>query len=617
MGERQTWLAQSLRQRMGRRGVLLAGGSAALLAACSSSNNNKSGSSSAAPAGSAAAKPAASASSVAAAGGTATAGAAAATGGSPAAVAAAAQGKPGGTMRFPLNGVSSGDPPTLHPYENLTYLAQEPSAFHYSRLLRSVGGKDITPEDHTKLEGDIAAKLPEQPDGLTYIFTMKPNVFFHDKPPVNGRAAKATDFAKSWEVFKTKSQNAAAFNAVIDKLETPDDKTIKITLKAPYAPFLSVHASTPEGIWFVPVESIDGDQVHTDPVGTGPWIFRQWDKGVAIRWDRNPKWHDGPLPYPSKLEVSLNNDPQRIVAALQTGDFDWSLLNGPTYEDAKKKLDPKGHDTFYANQVEGGFYFNFDNKPWADKRVRQALSYALDRDGYLKVQDLTRKGDWMCHLSPAMTPYFMSPKNNASDFGPNAKYFQKNIAEAKKLLEAAGFPNGFSFKLRANVDRYGAEAKQAWELFAQTLPEAGFKPELVYEEYGAYIQSTFLGKIPEGCAVGPFIGAPRDPDDIFTRLYSSASPRHNWGGTPIPEMAELDALFDKQRTILDLNERIKVIKDIQRTMAESMLTVPYHASAGYGYEQPWVLNFFAKNGYGWPTETVAKAWFTDERIKKG
>src|SRR5207244_7131865 len=119
------------------------------------------------------------------------------------------------------------------------------------------------------------------------------------------------------------------------------------------------------------------------------------------------------------------------------------------------------------------------------------------------------KGDWLAPLSPAMAPDFMSPKNNKQEFGPNAKYFEKNIAEAKKLLEAAGFPNGFTFKLRANVDRYGAEAKQSWELFANTITEAGLKPELVYEEYGAYIQSTFLGKIPEGCAVGPVIGAPR------------------------------------------------------------------------------------------------------------
>ncbi len=529
----------------------------------------------------------------------------------------AGQPLPGGTLKQPLSGISSGDPPTLYPFENLTYLAQTPSSFHYSRLLRSVSGQDVTPEDHTKLEGDLAAALPEQPNEVTYIFKFKPNVTFHDKAPMNGRAATAQDFVKTWDAFKAASQNAPTFTNVIDQVEAPDAQTVKITLKEVFAPFLTTHASSAEGLWFIPVETIDNGQVQRDPVGTGPWIFRQWDKGVAIRWDRNPKWFDAPAPYFAKSEQSLNNDPQRILAALQAGELDISGLNGPTYEEAKKKLDPKGQDTFFQNQVQGGFYFNFDNRPWGDKRVRQALSMALDRDGYLKVQDLTKKGDWMAHLSPGMAPYYMSPKNAKQEFGPNAKYFEKNIAESKKLLEAAGLPQGFSFKLRANVDRYGAEAKQAWELFANTITEAGFKAELVYEEYGAYIQSTFLGKIPEGAAVGPFIGAPRDPDDIFMRLYWSESPRHNWGGTPIPEMAQLDAMFVKQRKLLNIEERIKEIKEIQRVMAESMLVVPYHASAGYAYNQPYLQNYWWKNGYAVSTESAAKAWFTEERIKKG
>jgi peptide/nickel transport system substrate-binding protein len=513
-------------------------------------------------------------------------------------------------------GISSGDPPTLNPYENLTYLSQHPAAAHYSRLLRSTGGKDILPGDNTKLEGDVAAKLPEQPDDVTYVFPLKTNVKFHDKAPVSGRAFTAKDVTAVWEIFRTKSQNAPAFN-LIDKVEAPDEKTVKFTLKEPYAPFLMVNASSPEGLWLIAPETFDSGKVQTDPIGTGPFIFRQWEKGVALRWDRNPAYFDSGLPYFAKVEASLNNDPQRIIAALQAGELDWSLLNGLVYEDAKKKLDQKGSEFFIGNLVQNGFYFNFDVKPWGDKRVRQALSMALDRDGYLKVQDGAKKGNWHSHVPAGMAPYYMSPRDAKAEFGPNAKYFEKNIAEAKKLLAAAGFENGLSFKLTANVDRYGAEAKQAWELFAQTLPEAGFKPELVYQEYGAYIQSTFLGKITDGCAVGPLIGSPRDPDDIFTKLYASVSPRHNWGGTPIAEMPQLDTMFAKQRRILKVEDRIKEVKEIQRVMAESMLLVPYHGSAGYAYAQPWMQNFFYKDSYAYHTESVGKAWFTDDRIKKG
>jgi ABC-type transport system substrate-binding protein len=341
---------------------------------------------------------------------------------------------------------------------------------------------------------------------------------------------------------------------------------------------------------------------------------------VALRFDRHPKFHDSPLPYFSKVEGGLVGDPQRIIAGLQAGDLDASGLSGSIYQDAKSKLDPKGKELFTPTLVLSGFIFNFDIKPWNDVRVRQALSMALDRDGYLKVQDQTGKGNWHSFLSPGMAPYYMSPKTDEQEFGPNAKYFKKNIAEAKALLTAAGVQTPLRFKLYANVDAYGAEAKQAWELFAQTLPEAGFQPELVFQEYGTWIQSSYLAKYPDtanSVAVSPLIGAPRDPDDIFFRNFASVSARKNWGGTPFPEMAQLDAMYAKQRTITDLQERIKEIKEIQRKMAETMLVVPTHGNAGYGYIQPWIVNYNDKAGYGNPMEAFAKASFNDERRRKG
>ena len=118
----------------------------------------------------------------------------------PAAGGAAPAGQPktGGTLRYPMVGISSADPPTIYPFENLTYLAQIPGGYHYSRLLRSIADKDTAWDDQSKLEGDVAAKLPEQPDPLTFVFTLKPNIKFHDKPPMNGRAFTAKDVVATW-----------------------------------------------------------------------------------------------------------------------------------------------------------------------------------------------------------------------------------------------------------------------------------------------------------------------------------------------------------------------------------------------------------------------------------
>jgi peptide/nickel transport system substrate-binding protein len=525
----------------------------------------------------------------------------------------------GGTIRYPMVGVSSGNPPTLYPFENLTYLAQIPASYHYSRLLRAYGGEGIEPTDNTKLEGDLAAKW-EQPDsaGLTYVFTFKPNVKWHDKAPLNGRAATATDWVNTYDAFLAVSQNAPGWKGVVDKVEAPDEKTLRITLKAPFAPFTVTHASSAEAVWFIPVETITNEQVKRDPVGTGPYVFEKFETGVAITWKKNPTYFDAPLPNFDRVEAGLINDPQRLVAALQSGDYDMSLLNGPVYGESRNKLDAKGKDTFIQNLVQGGFYFNFDSPPWQDARVRQALSMALDRDGYLKIQDGTKQGNWMSHLPPGLAPFYLSPRDRNADFGEAGKFFKKNVAEAKALLKAATGQDTISFKLYANVDRYGAEAQQAWELFKGTISEAGFNAELEYQEYGSYIQSTFLGKIPAGgIAVGPLIGSPRDPDNIFMSLYWSQSNRHNWGGTPITEQAKLDEMFVKQRTILDANERENYIKEIQKEMAKSMLIVPYHASAGWHYAQPWMKNFYYKAAYSNIADGTMKAYFTEERLRKG
>jgi len=162
--------------------------------------------------------------------------------------------------------------------------------------------------------------------------------------------------------------------------------------------------------------------------------------------------------------------------------------------------------------------------------MRQALSMAIDRDGFLKIQDGTGKGDYHSFLGPALTPYYSSPRDKNAEYGANGKYWKRNIAEAKALIKAATGQDTFKFKLFHNIDRYGATVKEYTELIQSTAKEAGFEIELVPQEYAGYIQSTFLGKMPEGgCAVGPMIGSPNDPDNMFQQ-YWSGSARHNWGG---------------------------------------------------------------------------------------
>src|SRR5690606_32154506 len=124
--------------------------------------------------------------------------------------------------------------------------------------------------------------------------------------------------------------------------EAVDEHRIKFTLREPYAPFLVVQASTYEGLWFIPVETINNGQVQSDPVGTGPWVFESYDSGVSINWRRNENYFREGWPYYDRAQASLVGDPQRLIAGLRSGDLDFAALNSAVYEDANSQLDPAG-----------------------------------------------------------------------------------------------------------------------------------------------------------------------------------------------------------------------------------------------------------------------------------
>jgi len=544
----------------------------------------------------------------------------AATSGSGGPTQSAEQPKVGGTAVYPIFGVNSGDPPTLYPYENISYQVQTTASYHYSRLLRGASGPDIGSTDYTAVEGDLAQGLPEQPDDLTYVLKWKPNIVFHDKAPMNGRQATVQDFDQTWQYFAAQAINAARFTNIIEKFEITDDETITITLNEPNAPFVHNGLASDQGVYFIPVETINNDQIRTDPVGTGPWVFDTYEVGVRMAWTRNPNWFEEGQPYWEGINATLVRDPQRIMTALESQEIDYSgALLATQAEEAQQKLDPNGQTRFTFGGGANGTFFNFDNVPWRDKRVRQALSMAMDRDGYLDILDPTGEGTWNSFFGPALEPFFMSPREDAELWGETASFFEHNVTEAKALLAAAGYPNGLDVNIISNVDRYGPASQQQWELVASTIRDAGFNTQNVYQEYGAYIQSTYFGQIqdPIGIGLGPLIGTVLDPDDMLNTCYWSGSARHNWSGTPIDEQATLDEMFQTQKTLLDLEERTEYIQELQREMAKSFLTVTTVATPGFSYTQPWVKDAFFKSTYAYSTDTFRKAYFTDERIARG
>ena len=551
----------------------------------------------------------------------------------------------GGTRTAPFVGPYSGDPPTLDPYENLTYRSQIPSAFHYSKLIQAVSGAEgVDPINTAEYEGDLAG-LPEIPDDVTYIFTVREDANWHDVDPLNGRAVTMDDIQQTHDRFKEISANSAGWDNVVENFAIGEDRSITFKLHRPHAPFLTLAGSS-QHMWIIPPEIVDDGTVAERPVGSGPWIFESFEPGVALKWRHNrDNWHrnaDFPavsqnMPLLDNIIATMNGDTNVLIPALGEGALDYSQLSPAIYKqavEAAPQIEDDGY-VFTLNTVPGGFYFNFSIPPWNDTRVRQALSLAMDRDGVLSATDDTGRGGWHSGISQ-LPPYWLDPKD-LNKFGetfegePSGTLFHRNIAESRKLLDAAGFPEGISATLHGTAD-YGATVVNFYEACASTAAEAGFQFEFFFKEYAAYIASIFRGNFPDGwdgesshLAIGPLYGGATDPEDLFAACYARSSGRHNWGSSGRvaedsvtaldtggnaalwshpnavsgggPETDErLHKMFDEQKAILDLEERIEYINDIQRYMATKMYLVPYPAAPGVYAFNPWMKQVDVNTG---------------------
>jgi peptide/nickel transport system substrate-binding protein len=194
----------------------------------------------------------------------------------------AAQPKTGGTLRVHMGG----SPRSLDPHFDTFPFNTAITDNTNERLLKWA-------TDFSAIETELADAMPEQADPLTFTFKIKSGINFHDVAPVNGRAFTAEDVKYSIERQSTdeagKFQHAYFFLNKLESIETPDESTVVFKTKAPYAPFLSYMASP----WTLMIarEAVEefGDLTE-HAVGTGPFMFKEWQKDVKIDIVKNPNY---------------------------------------------------------------------------------------------------------------------------------------------------------------------------------------------------------------------------------------------------------------------------------------------------------------------------------------
>lgn len=357
------------------------------------------------------------------------------------------------------------EPPTLDPTSGAAQAIRE---VVLQNLFEGLVAMDRT--------GRIVPALAESwtisTDNLTYRFKLRPNARFHDETPFSSRDVKFS-FERAVAPDSTNAQRWIF--APIAAIETPDPVTVIIRLKQPTANFV-YGLAWGDAIIVSPATAADN---KTKPIGTGPFKFARWNRGDRLEFERNGGFW-GQKPALAKAVFRFISDPQAQVAALRAGDIDaFTNLSAPEAI-PQLKADPKLKVTLGKTEGEIILAMNNGKAPFSDVRVRQAISHVLDRKTIaLGVYgfDLDYIGSHFSPLHPAYVDLTQT--------------FPVDLAKAKSLLAAAGFPNGFQCSLRLPPPAY---ARRGGEIIAALLAQVGITAKIEPLEFPQWLERVFRGK---------------------------------------------------------------------------------------------------------------------------
>lgn len=316
-------------------------------------------------------------------------------------------------------------------------------------------------------------------DPLTLQLTLRQGVKFHDGSPFTAEDVKFT-FDRIRDP-KAKSEHARYFDAkAVKSVTVLDPKTIEFKLVQPYAPFLT-HMTLVGIASKAASEKMGADAYGKQPVGTGPYKFKEWQPGVRISMVAYDGYWGG-KPAIEEIQFRAIKEDSTRVAELLAGKAD--IITGLPPTEIKRVQGAAGLE---ADKVEGlrnaWLAINTKKKPFNDVRVRMALNYAVNVDEIISA---------LLEGNATRTATVMGPQ--VFGFNPALKPFTYDPKKAKQLLADAGYPNGISLKITTFQGRL-VKDKEVVEAIAAQLQEAGIKAQIQLVDYEAVL--NFVRKYDE------------------------------------------------------------------------------------------------------------------------
>jgi peptide/nickel transport system substrate-binding protein len=518
---------------------------------------------------------------------------------------------------------ATGDPNTLDIYAALNPL-NPPARLAYNTLVRFKPGH-LEPSQY-ELMPDLAESWETSSDGLQVTLKLRQGVKFHPKAPLNGRTLDVDDVLFAWQRFSTKSTartgivNSVNPDAPVLSLTAPDPRTVVIKLKEPLVYglelFASNNASHSGSILIIPKETDSSFNIATDMIGAGPYYMNEYQTSIGFKMKRHADYYDKDWGLLDEIHFPIITEAAAVLAQFKAG----NLLNFAVPAEnilPVKREEPRIQ--IYATEMSAistAFTFGLlpeGKSPFLDERVRRAVSMSWDRDLFIdafrNVSNFQKEGlpvdtRWNSHVTCNWDGWWLDPQGK--DFGPNGANFQHNIAEAKKLLAAAGFPDGIKDGKSNHIttNQLGDLPKYA-DVLDGMMGEIGIQSKINVVDYATeYVPNIrdghgqYEGWAYHTNAGGTGIG----PVGILANEYwakgggafkgFSTSGKNDQSGD-----SQLNSMIEKARTERDTEKRRTLTYDIQRYLGGKVwgLVLP-GGSTGFTMAWPALGNFRVYQG---------------------
>ncbi|MDQ6906078.1 MAG: peptide-binding protein [Chloroflexota bacterium] len=453
----------------------------------------------------------------------------------------------------------------------------------YSGYITSLifDGLVIVDPDTLDASPRLATKWEIAPDGKTYTFTLKQGVKWHDGQPFS-----ADDVKFSYDLYmdpKTGTPRAGTLNEHIASVTVKDPQTVVFTLKDVIAPFMV----TDVGYGIVPkhvLENVKHEDIPTSefttakPIGTGPFKFKEWVRGDHVTVVANPDYHLG-APALDQYVYKVVKDKTVLYQQLKTGEIDYGLVSPDFFEDAKKQtnFDTVPYDTFGFTYIG----FNLDMAKttlFQDAKVRQALSYALDRKSIVE-KILNNLGTVGVGTEPFRSWAYAPDKITTKyDYDPK---------KAAQMLDDAGWKKGsdgirakdgkkLSFTLSASSGDKVTEGTVS--VFQENWKDIGVEMKPQLEEFSNLVTRVAKNFDFDVFLLGFVQGVDADQQTFFD------SKQHGSGFNRVAyKNLDVDKLLDQALHTLDREKRKQLYIDAQNLIVADV---------------PILVTYFSKNIYG-------------------